>query len=546
MPKGIIKTPSQEKKWEKAKEVAADQGKAKRWPLIMHIFKQMGGMSKADQDHQNVLVERALASQGKKTTIPQEAHEALHSWWKQNKEQVLSPKQKKVLSDIKSVKERRAKIGLVKSSTYLNDMSMALIALKNELIENLFKADKPKSETLEEFIARGGKVSRSEAPKPEVVKKPKSKEDEEEFEYSDWQPHPRHTPEDLRRINEFVAQGYHPREAAHMISPWLGAKGEAGSFKDALRSRVSPTAPSQEMMGQLKQIAEQWLELQKEHQALQADPKINPIIHARTQIQKERELRTSKFKKDYADFLASDEYKKLPLHEKHKADVAWKTKWNQDNPEHAKTLEELTQSAAKKMTDATAQRAKHVQEIAHYMVHGTVPEEKVEEAPEPTESRDVPESEKTKWEQAAGSLHAQESGGEISETPTSGRAIAEHMGSEAGDDEEKKSTSHSITQDLSSKFAAQNPKFIESVLKPQVGERKSAQPAPSASIQQQKPKVQAPSGEPKTSESASTSVSEKPKTQIKRIAREDQLDRLKRIDAAKLASAQSKIGPKED
>lgn len=89
MPKGVVETPSQEKKWEKAKEIAAEQGKSKRWPLIMHIFKQMGGMSKADQDHQNVLVERALAAQGKKTTIPQEAHEALHSWWQSNKDRLL-------------------------------------------------------------------------------------------------------------------------------------------------------------------------------------------------------------------------------------------------------------------------------------------------------------------------------------------------------------------------------------------------------------------------------------------------------------------------
>lgn len=41
MPKNIVKTIDDEKKWKKAKSIAKNQGKSKNWALVVHIFQQM-------------------------------------------------------------------------------------------------------------------------------------------------------------------------------------------------------------------------------------------------------------------------------------------------------------------------------------------------------------------------------------------------------------------------------------------------------------------------------------------------------------------------
>lgn len=439
MPKGIIKTPSQEKKWEKAKDIAAKQGKAKRWPLIMAIFRQMGGMSKADQDHQNVLVERALAAQGKKTTIPQEAHEALHAWWQSNKETALSPKQ--VLSDIKNVKDRRSKMPLVKSSSHLDEMILALNALKSEIDEKLFKAK-----------------------------------------YSvDWEQHPGHSPEELKRIQKLVDEGYHPREAAHLISPATGGRGEPKDFMRALASRVAPTDLSPNMLQHARSVAQQWLDQYQQHVASRARPEINPVIHASSAVKAAHEAKTADYHKAYTDFLSSDELKgKSPI-DRHKAVQAWKTKWKQENPEHEGALSGVSEVGSK-FKEAEQARKKHIEEVKHHLVHGGAPVES--------------ETAESEVEHAA---------------PMSARAISEHMGIGG---EEEDAPKISAKMDPSMKFATQHKKFVEEVLRPQVPH---------------KPVTAAPPPE------AQPKAPEKPKTVIRRVAKPDQLERMQNVDAAKMA-----------
>lgn len=41
MPANVVKTEEDEKKWEKAKELAAEQGHAEEWDYIMGIYKKM-------------------------------------------------------------------------------------------------------------------------------------------------------------------------------------------------------------------------------------------------------------------------------------------------------------------------------------------------------------------------------------------------------------------------------------------------------------------------------------------------------------------------
>lgn len=455
MPKGIIKTPEQEKKWEKAKEVAAEQGKSKRWPLIMHIFKQMGGMSKAEDEHKNILIERALESQGKKTAIPQEAHEALHCWWQQNRDRLLSPKQKEDIAHIKSVKQKRSKIGLVKGHEYLNEMSIALSALKNEISEELSKAEEKKSS-------------------------------------GEWSQSTEHTPEELDKIAKLVEEGYHPREAAHMISPATGGRGEPRDFMRALQSYVKPTQLSPKMHEHAKKVAQQWLDQYEQYLSERARPEINPVLHASGKLKSAYEEKTGDYNKAYSDFLASDELKGKSPMERHKAVQAWKTKWKQENPEQAGTLSDVS-SAGSAFKEAEEARKKHVEDVKHHLVHGGAPIES------PSSEEDVETS-----------------------APMSARAISEHMGISGGEEDEGPKISAQM--DPSMKFATQNKKFVESVLRPQVGEKAVKQPA--ATEQAKTPAAE-----------TATPAEQKPKTIIRRMAKPDQVERMQRVDAAKMAQA---------
>jgi acid stress-induced BolA-like protein IbaG/YrbA len=450
MPKGIVETQSQKKKWQKAKKIAAKQGQHENWRFVMGIFKQMGGMSKADQDHQNVLVERALAAQGKKTTIPQEAHEALHSWWQSNKDKVLSPKQKETLAEIKSVKQKRSQIGLVKTA-YLDEMYRALSAIKHEIHDDLTKAE--------------GKSS------------------------SEWSQSEHHTPEELERIAKLVQEGYHPREAAHMLSPSTGGRGEPKDFMRALQSYVKPTQLSPRMLEEARKVAQQWLEGYESHLAETSKPEINPIAHASSKLKTAHAEKTGDYHKAYTDFLASDELKgKSPL-ERHKAVQAWKTKWKQENPEHEKSLAEVSELGSK-FKEAEGARKKYVEEAMHHIVHGGAPVE--------------PSGAEEEVETSA---------------PMSARAISEHMG--IGGSEDDDAPKISTRQDPSMKFATAHKQFVESVLKPQVGS--AVQKQPSAEVV-----TQAPAAQP-------VAASEKPKVVIRRVAKPDQIERMQRVDAAKMA-----------
>lgn len=431
MPKGVIKTPAQEKKWERAKDIAAEQGKAKRWPLIMHIFRQMGGVSKTDQDQRNHLVDRALKSKDKH--MPLEVHEIAYSW--------LSSKTKKL-----------------SKAQQLDEMYAALSALRNELSEELSKAEEKKDKT-----------------------------------YGEWSQHPNHTPEELARIAKLVNEGYHPREAAHLISPVTGGRGEPRNFERALESYIKPTQLSTKMHAEAKKVAQQWLDNYEAHLAERAKPEINPVIHASAKLKQAHQEKTADYHKAYTDFLASDELKgKSPI-ERHKTIQAWKQNWKDKNPEKASTSE--LSDAAARFKQAEEARKKYVEEAKHHLVHGGAPVE------------------------SAGMEDEIES-----TAPMSARAVSEHMG--MGGSEEDDAPKISAKQDPSMKFAGAHKKYIESVLRPQVGEAK-----PKSTPEQPKPQSISQS----TQTQPSASQPEKPKTVIRRVAKPDQQERMNHIDAARMS-----------
>lgn len=448
MPKGIIETKAQEKKWQKAKEIAEEQGKGKRWPLIMHIFKQMGGMSKEESPDKNVAIERALAAQGRKTTIPEEAHQALHSWWNENKQKVLSPKQQKTLSDMQEVKARRSQIGLVKKSQYIDDIYDALFALKKTIEEDfLSKADEKR------------KTSRM----------------------GEWQLHHEHTPEEIAEMQKLTEQGYHPREAAHIVSGGQGGRGEPKDFLRALGNSVRPTMLSQNMMDHAKEFANDWLDNYHSKTAKYLQEEKNPVRHASSKMKEAHKERVGDYEKAYHNFLSSDELKNKSPMQRHKAIKEWKANWKSENPDHEAGIENVSR-AGQAYNQAEEARKQHVEDIKRHIVSGP-------EAPP-------------------------EQSGEFE--PTTARGVAEMMG---GSGKEEGPAQYGVQKDPTVSFAAQHSKFVQDVLKPQVE-------------QKTQPKIEQTIAQPKVEQKPA----EQTKTIIRRKAKPEQLERMSRVDAAKMSS----------
>lgn len=504
MPKGVIKTPEQEKKWKEAKTSAKESGQSGNWAYVMGVFKRMGGMSKIDGEDKNVLIERALSGQGKKTAIPHEAHQALHAWWTENKEKLLTPKQKQTLSDIKAPKERRAGTKLVKNQQYLNEMQAGLAAIRDQLLEGLSKA-----------------------------------RHKDRKKWVQWSQHPDHTPEELDKIQQLVDAGYHPREAAHLISPVGVGRGETRDFKRAMVSNIAPTMLSDKMLAELKQVARGRLEDYAKQAGTTAEPEKEPVKYAAHQMKTAHADKTADYHKAYTDFLSSDELKgKSPL-ERHKAVQSWKSNWKQQNPEYEKSLSEVA-NVGSKYKEAEEARKQHVAEIKHHIVYGGAPiESQIGE--EDVESQAGDSAGDSAGDEAA-RLRASEEDAESqagendaeSQAPMSAHSISEHMGLGGDDKDKDKGPKISAQQDPSNKFASAHKQYVESVLRPSTP-LKSNHPALS-----QSPKAQALAAAAEPAPAAPAEPA-KPKTVIRRMSPEQQ-DRLKGTNAAKM-SMQTKKEP---
>jgi hypothetical protein len=166
--------------------------------------------------------------------------------------------------------------------------------------------------------------------------------------------------------------------------------------------------------------------------------------------------------------------------ERHKAVQAWKSDWKEKNPEHESSIANVTQ-AGSQYKEAEAAREKLLDEVKSHIVQGAPPVE-------------TP------------------GGEEFESAPVSGRAVAEHMGMKQ---EEDGGPQYGTVKDPSAAFASAHRKFVESQLAPQV-KAKQPQPAPIAVSPEQKP-------------------AEPAKAVIRRRASPEQVERMSRIDAAKMA-----------
>lgn len=197
-----------------------------KWGKVIKALKTANSLNKEDNDR-NAKIEAALNAQGRKTTIPQEAHEALHGWWSANKDTVMSPEMKQRLADIKAPKERRAKFAVVKGEQDIDSLQKSLEYLRTAVTSDLFKA---------------------KATKPE------------------WQPSRPYDASETAAMQPHLDDGHSVQEAAHLSGVETTRSGHSLKV-----SELSPT-----MMKKAKAAALEWVSKSKQRDATEARPELNP------------------------------------------------------------------------------------------------------------------------------------------------------------------------------------------------------------------------------------------------------------------------------
>ena len=226
MPVNVVKTKAQEKKWSDAKTSAKKSGQGENWKYVMGVFKQMGGLEKEDSDR-NAKIEAALNAQGRKTTMPHEAHLPLLHWYESKGKSMLTPEQNATLKAIKEPKERRSQFKIVKSNKELIDLQKSLIYLKEAINSDLFKAKTAKSE---------------------------------------WQPSRAYSSADHAAMKPHTDQGHTLQEAAHLSGVEPTPQNHAFKMPD-----LSPA-----MAAKAKAAALDWIGRSKQLDAREASAATNP------------------------------------------------------------------------------------------------------------------------------------------------------------------------------------------------------------------------------------------------------------------------------
>jgi hypothetical protein len=271
------------------------------WKKVLENMKSKT-LKKEDSDR-NTKIEAALNAQGRKTTIPQEAHEALHSWWQSSGKSSLLPAQQNRLNEIKQIKERRSNFKVVKTDE-LQEIKKSLQYLREAIQSPLFKA----------------KMARSE-----------------------WSPSREYSPKEHEALKPHLDAGHSMQEAAHLS----GVDRTAANHGNQIPS-LSPI-----MMDRARAAAKDWIGRSRQRDASEAQAAINPEKYMSG---KSAEIHSSKtaVTKSYADALK--EHKTSVQHLSPEEQISSIQKFKSDF--HASPMAKLSHIDAAKTHSDIAHEAK--------------------------------------------------------------------------------------------------------------------------------------------------------------------------------------------
>lgn len=239
----------------------------------------------------------------------------------------------------------------------------------------------------------------------------------------DWAAKEGLSDEQLKAVQEHLDQGYSEREAHR----FAGTHKEHSNILDAMKSGINPSMMSDKMIDQLKPLVGEWLENADRHEKLTADIDKNPMKHASGKMMAAHEEATGHYNKAYHDFLNSEDIKGLKGRERFKAIRDWKKNYREENPDYAEKLSGV--SDTQKTFGEARQTAKQSlqDKLGHIMRGG------------------------------------------VSTPGVSATEASQHLGQESRGEGMQPSPG---TEDISSSFAAKNPKLVNLLNQEHMAEHK--------------------------------------------------------------------------
>lgn len=183
----------------------------------------------------------------------------------------------------------------------------------------------------------------------------------------DWQAPENLTEEQKKAVEEHLQAGHSEREAHR----FAGTHKEHQDLQQAMESGINPSMMSDKMLETLKPLAQQWMEQADKHEKLTADIEKNPMKHASGRLMEAHEKHTADYNKAYHDFLNSDEVKNLSGMKRHKAIREWKKNYKEQNPDYEKGLSNIAEAQSTFDTARTTSK-KNLQEKMEHIMRGGV------------------------------------------------------------------------------------------------------------------------------------------------------------------------------
>jgi len=171
--------------------------------------------------------------------------------------------------------------------------------------------------------------------KDEPIKEEPVKEDKRGSGYAEWKPRDDYSPEQQKKIDEYVAQGYHPGDAEMLI----GASKKHTTMRDAVKHKVHPHDMSTNMHDKLRELADLHMGDVRSSEYSIAEPELNPQKATAGSIKNYTDIMQD-FRDKKSEYENSDEFKGLSPRERHKARKEWTANYHKENPEHEAALKQ--------------------------------------------------------------------------------------------------------------------------------------------------------------------------------------------------------------
>ena len=191
---------------------------------------------------------------------------------------------------------------------------------------------------------------------PEQTKDvPKQEELTTKEEQQDWQPRKDLSPEKKRLVNKHKDDGYSEWE-----SHYLANAHQMPSLASQWYSK--PTEPSRKMLETIRAVAKDRLKelVNKKNQL--ADPTVNPIKSLHAKINTLHDTLTRDYNDAKQAHMNTPQFNKMNPIQKIESLANFHKKWHEDNPDHRKTLDIITNARIEGGKDYRSQRKKALED----------------------------------------------------------------------------------------------------------------------------------------------------------------------------------------